>query len=57
MQNGTEVRRNLLEIFDAGTGTRDNLIDVVQRDGSRAEVLWGENIVISISQIGHAANL
>ena len=54
--NGTEVRNNLLEIFDAGTVTRDNLIATVQRDGSRAEVLWGENTQITIGQVGHSFN-
>jgi len=56
-ENGTEVRTNLLDIFEAGTDTRNNLIAVVQRDGSRAEVLWGEGRTISISQVGHSANL
>jgi len=55
--NGTEVRNNLLTIFDAGTDTRDNLIATVQRDGSRAEVLWGENTQVTIGQAGHSANL
>lgn len=57
IQNGTEVRANLLTIFGAGTVTRANLIEVVQKDGSRAEVLWGEGTVVTISQVGHAANL
>jgi len=57
IQNGTEVRANLLTIFGPTTTTRANLIGVVQKDGSRAEVLWGEGTVISISQVGHAANL
>ena len=29
----------------------------IEVDGSRAEVLWGENTVITISNVGHAANL
>lgn len=57
IQNGTEVRANLLTIFGAGTVTRANLIEVVQKDGSRAEVLWGEGTTVSISQVAHAANL
>ena len=57
VQNGTEVRNNLLAIFGAGTTTRDNLVAVVERQGSRAEVLWGEGVTISISQVAHAANL
>ena len=57
IQNGTEIRSNMLAIFDVGTITRDNLIGVVQKDGSRAEVLWGEGTAITIGQVGHAANL
>ena len=57
VQDGTEVRNNLLIIFGAGTTTRDNLIGVVQKDGSRAEVLWGEGTTISVSQVAYAANL
>ena len=53
----SEVRDALLAIFIAGTTTRDNLIAVVQRQGSRAEVLWGENIFVSIGDVGHSANL
>jgi hypothetical protein len=57
IQNGTEVRNNLLTIFGAGTTTRDNLIAVVERQGSRAEVLWGEGMTVSITQVAYAANL
>jgi hypothetical protein len=57
IQNGTEVRNNLLTIFGVGTTTRDNLIAVVQRQGSRAEVLWGEGTTVSITQVAYAANL
>lgn len=57
IQDGTEVRANLLSIFGAGTDTRVNLINVVERPGSRAEVLWGEGKVVSLGEIGRAANL
>jgi len=57
VQNETEVRNNLLIIFGAATTTRDNLIGVVQKDGSRAEVLWGEGVTISISNVAYAAHL
>lgn len=56
-QGATEVRANLLGIFTPGMDTRDNLISTVQRQGSRAEVLWGENMLISIGDVGHSANL
>lgn len=57
VQDGTEVRTNLLDIFTAGMVTRDNLIAVVQRQGSRAEVLWGENSFVTIGDVARAANL
>jgi len=57
VQNGTEVRTNLLAIFGAATQTRANLLAVVQRQGSRAEVLWGEGSFVTVGQVGHAANL
>lgn len=56
-QGVTEVRDNLLDIFPPGMTTRDNLIAVVQRQGSRAEVLWGESTFVSIGSVAHAANL
>lgn len=57
IQNGTEVRNNLLDIFTAGMATRDNLIAVVQRQGSRAEALWGENTFVTVGDVARAANL
>ena len=57
VQDGTEVRNNLLTIFGAATTTRNNLIGVVQKDGSRAEMLWGEGVTISISNVAYASNL
>jgi len=56
-ENGTEVRANLLSIFGPTTTTRANLVSVVQKDGSRAEVLWGEAFAVSISNVAYAANL
>lgn len=56
IQNGTEVRANLLAIFD-GMTTRDNLIATVQRQGSPAEVEWGEGTFIMVGDVAHAANL
>jgi hypothetical protein len=56
-QGITEVRDNLLDIFTIGMVTRDNLISVIQRQGSRAEVLWGESTFVSIGNVAHSANL
>jgi hypothetical protein len=33
------------------------MLALIEVDGSRAEVLWGQSKVVSISEIGHAANL
>jgi len=55
--NGTEVRDNLLTIFTAGMTSRTNLIGVVQRPGSEAEVEWGENTFVSIGDVAWASNL
>jgi hypothetical protein len=33
------------------------MLALIEIDGSRAEVLWGEGKVVTISEIGHAANL
>ena len=55
--DATEIRANLLAIFTPGMETLTNLIAVVQRQGSPAEVQWGENTQITNGQIGRAANL
>ena len=54
-----QMRANLLAIFDNTTAsaTRSRMISVVQRDGSRAEVLFGENSFISVGAVGAAFNL
>jgi len=57
VQNGTEVRNNLLDIFTAGMVTRDNLIATVQRPGSPAEAEWGENTFVTVGDVAHASNL
>lgn len=51
------VWANLLDLFGVGTDSRANIQAKVQRDGSRAEVLWGEGTVVSVSQVARAANL
>lgn len=55
--SATEVRAALLAIFAPGTDTRDNLIAVVERQGSPAEVVWGEGTRITAGNVGHSANL
>jgi len=43
-------------IFTAGTfpNTRTNLGAIIQRQGSRAEVLWGTGTVVSATQVAQA---
>lgn len=57
--NGTDpvVWDNLVACFPQGSGARENILAKIQREGSRAEVLWGEGVSISASQVGHSANL
>ena len=62
--NDEEVFAGLLRLFPTegarpgfrGT-SRANIQSTLQRTGSRAEVLWGEGKIVTISEVGHAANL
>ena len=55
--NDAVVYANLLAVFPAGSDARSNIIAKIQRTGSRAEVLWSEGNVVTISEVAHAANL
>ena len=55
--NDQVVYDNLIAVFQAGSDARTNILAKIQRIGSRAEVLWGEGIAITLSQVGQAANL
>ena len=62
--NDEEVFASLLRMFpteEARSGfrgtTRANIQSTLQRTGSRAEVLWGEGKVVTLGEIGAAANL
>ena len=55
--NDSVVYDNLIAVFPAGSDARANLLSKIRRTGSRAEVLWDEGTVVTISQVGHAANL
>lgn len=48
------VAVNLLAIFPAGSATRDRLVALGSRNGSRAEELWGAETVVTTSQIAQA---
>lgn len=43
-------------MFPGGTTTRVNILAKIQHPGSRAEILWGEGKIVTISEIGNAAN-
>jgi len=55
--NDSVVYANLIAVFPGGSKARANLLAKIQRTGSRAEVLWGEGKVVTISEVAHAANL
>ncbi len=52
-----EVLNALTTIFVAGSDTRTALLAKIQRQGSRAEVLWGDGRSISESDVGKADNI
>lgn len=54
---GSKVRDGLLACFGALTATRAALLAVVERPGSRAEVLWGEGTLVTPGDVGQAFNL
>lgn len=41
-------------LFANGAVTRQNVTILKQRDGSRAEVLWGKGIIVTVNQIDQA---
>jgi len=51
------IFNGLTLIFGQNTATRAAMIALLQKAGSRAEVLWGANTVVNPSQVGHAQNL
>jgi len=55
--NDPVVFANLLAVFPAGSEARANILAKIQRVGSRAEVLWGEATVVTISNVAYASNL
>ena len=44
----------LTSMFGAGSTTSTTLLTKIQRQGSRAEILWGENTIIDLGQVGRA---
>lgn len=52
----TLTYNNLLEIFPSGSDARTNIIAKIQRQGSRAEILWGEGVTVSALDVGRAFN-
>jgi len=55
--NDSVVYNNLLAMFPGGSEARANILAKIQRQGSRAEVLWGEDKVVTVLEVAYAANL
>jgi len=53
LQN-SEIQAQVTAIWDAGTVTRSNLLALLTKGGSRAEVLWGDGAVVTINDISLA---
>jgi hypothetical protein len=51
------VALNLIAMFTAGSGTLTRLTALAQRQGSRAEQLFGVGVRVSASDIGAALSL
>lgn len=51
---GANTRNTLLDCFAPGTTTRTNLAAMQKRSGSRAEFLWGANVVVTVDQVAQA---
>jgi hypothetical protein len=48
------VITNFQAMFGAGTGTRTRLMALAERDGSRAEQLFGAGVAVSYTSVGQA---
>ncbi len=55
--NEATILNALTTIFGPGTASRASLLAKLQRQGSRAEVLWGEGKNVTAGEVGRAANL
>jgi hypothetical protein len=55
--SNTPVIANLQGIFPAGSPTRNRLIALAVRNGSRAEQLFGTNVVVSSGDVAAALAL
>lgn len=49
-----EVRAALAVLFPGGSSTRTNLLALVDRPGSRAELLWGRGTVVTVDELARA---
>lgn len=55
--NEPAVLSALTSMFVQGSATRTALLAKIQRQGSRAEVLWGEGEVVLAGDVGRASNM
>lgn len=53
----SNIRGQILSVWGAGTTTRDNLSALQTRSGSRAEVLFGNGVRITQSEVQRARKL
>ncbi len=56
IKNAT-IRGQVATIWGAGTTTRTNLVGLQTRSASRAEVLFGENVIVSMIQVHKARRI
>lgn len=52
--SNSNVRSNLASLFPAVSATRSNLATLAQRNGSRAEQLWGVGTIVGVLDVAHA---
>lgn len=55
--DSANIRDAFADIFPSGSTSLSNLQNLVQKQGSRAEELWGDGTEISVGQVAEAANV
>lgn len=53
----TNIRNQVLAVWGAGTTTRVNLGNLQTKNGSRAEVLWGDGTIVSFDDVAAARRI
>ncbi len=52
--NANNIKAKVLVVFAAASATRANLLALQTRDGSRAEMLWGDGSFVTVAAIAIA---